>query len=51
METTVSVVSCPFARKLPWDVPADGGFLCDKAAAARYMFKGTRCIIITVYDI
>ena len=51
MEATVSLLSCPCARKLPWDVPADGGFLRDKAAAARYKIKWTRYIIIIVQDI
>ena len=30
------------------DVPADGGFLSDKGAEARYTIKGTRSIIIMV---
>jgi hypothetical protein len=38
----------PFARELPQDVLADGGFLHDKAAAARYTIKGTRSMIIIV---
>jgi len=44
----MSVLSCPFARKLPQDVTADGDFLRAKGAAARYTIKGTRCIIIIV---
>ena len=51
MEVTVSVLSCPCARKLPEDVPTDGGFLRDKSAAASYTKKGTRCIIIIIQNI
>jgi hypothetical protein len=37
----MSVSSCPRTRQLSWDVPADAGFLYDKAAVLGDTIKGT----------
>ena len=40
----VSLLSCPWIRRLSQGVPADEGFLCDKAAMSGGKKKGTLCI-------
>ena len=41
---SASLLSYPSARQLSQDVPAEAGFLCDKAAVFRDKIKGTSFI-------
>ena len=38
--------SCPWTRPLPQDVPADEGYLCDKATVLGALIKRTLCITV-----
>lgn len=40
-----SLLSFPRVRKLSRDVPADAGFLCDKATVFGEGIKGTPCVM------
>ena len=39
----VSILCCPRARQLSWDISVDAGFECDKAAVLGDTIKGTCC--------
>ena len=52
----MSPLLCPWTQQLSRDIPADTGYLCNKAAMLSATIKGTHCInqghnIVLVLDI